>query len=61
MNMNKKIDDKSNTDVAERVIAPKRKYFSPTTGMTVDAASADEAVKIVNKLKKDAEVGDGEL
>lgn len=40
------IDEKPKALIAQNVVAAKRKYFLPTHGVTIEADSPDEAVKI---------------
>lgn len=54
----KTTDPKSNKEVAQAVITPKRKYFLPIEGVTVEAEDMTEAAA---KAKKAREVGDGNI
>lgn len=51
-------EQKSTIEVAEAVVSPKRKYFLPIEGVTVEADDALEAAAKA-KQQKEAEVGDG--
>ncbi|NHW45970.1 hypothetical protein HAV21_03535 [Paenarthrobacter sp. MSM-2-10-13] len=53
-------DHKSNIEVAEAIVAPKRKYFLPIEGVTVEADDELEAAKKA-KQQKEAEVGDDSI
>lgn len=53
-------DENSNIDVANSVVTPKRKYFLPLEGVTVEA---DDELEAATKAKqqKEAEVGDDSI
>ena len=57
--MTKSNEEAIRKERAQGVITPKHKYFFPQHAKTVEAADLDEATKLVNKEKKDNEVGDG--
>lgn len=38
-----------------------RKWFLPTLGVSVEAESREEALKLATEAKKEQEVGDGRL
>lgn len=52
------IEDKAATTFVE---APKRRFFAPLSGETIEAKDAVEAAEMLNKAKKDIEVGDGDI
>lgn len=56
--MSKPIEEQSNTKVAKSVTTPKRRYFAPLQGQTVEAMDVADATAQVTKIKKDEEVGD---
>lgn len=56
--MTKTAKEQSSTEIAKSVETPKRKYFAPLQGQTVEAADEVDAAQQVTKLKKDEEVGD---
>jgi hypothetical protein len=53
-------DEHPKNDIAKRVITPKRRYFMPEAGVSVEAESTEDAIKQLEKLKskKAEEVGD---
>lgn len=52
--------EKSNKEEAEVAVVPKRVYFAPVEGVTVEADNELEAAAKVRQ-QKDAEVGDGNI
>jgi len=53
-------DEQPKQAVAKKVVTPKRRYFFPSTGVSIVATSLDSAQTMHQKqLKKSKKVGDG--
>jgi hypothetical protein len=48
-------DEKPKRSIAKRVVTPKRKYFVPEHGVTVEANDVTDAVEQAKKLKQEKE------
>ena len=53
------VHPQSNRQVADQVMTPKRLYFVPDLGVSVEAEDCEEAVKSAKKLTEKEEAGDG--
>lgn len=60
MDNKKSSDEQPKRKIAERVVTPKRKYFVPALGETVEATDAETAVEEARKAVKKREAGDAE-
>jgi len=53
-------DEQPKRKIASRVITPKQRYFVPSQGISVDAESAEKAVKAAQEAATKQEGGDAE-
>lgn len=58
MTDSKSAEEKPKNEVAKRVVTPKRKYFFPEEGVTVEA---EDSVEAATKLKKSKQVKEGDV
>jgi len=56
--MKKSIEETSKKEIAKKVMTPKRRYFAPSLGRSVEARDLAEAEQLINDSKKDNEAGD---
>ena len=54
----KAADENSKAKIAKRVVTPKRRYFIPAAGVSVEADDMEKALKAAEKPKQES--GDGE-
>lgn len=51
-------DEKPRKEIAKQVITPKRKYFLPSTGATIEGETLEDAVAKTKKQPKQTKAGD---